>query len=157
MSLGRCYSRSSRRRSFARSEEGMAVLEFALIATPIILLLMGSIEFGLIFFGTSVLNGATDAGAQAGKATLPEVNVKDLIKQRAGGLFNPNNIGIAITAYPSIVALTSDTNGTPGTGTTRQFVKYDVTYSWNIITPVIKPFFTGGVYPMRSTSIVYND
>ncbi|MES2729101.1 MAG: TadE/TadG family type IV pilus assembly protein [Pseudomonadota bacterium] len=49
---------------FLRSDRGATAVEFALVAVPLMFLLIGIIEMSLMFAGMSILHGATNEGAR---------------------------------------------------------------------------------------------
>jgi Flp pilus assembly protein TadG len=61
---GRIRSFRSWTRRFLRHERGATAVEFALVATPFLALLLGIIELGLIFMGSVTLDNATQAAAR---------------------------------------------------------------------------------------------
>ncbi|MDX2205190.1 MAG: TadE/TadG family type IV pilus assembly protein [Hyphomicrobiaceae bacterium] len=50
--------------SFRRNEDGASLIEFSLVALPLLLLLMGTIEAGFVYWGRKELESATSAGAR---------------------------------------------------------------------------------------------
>lgn len=57
--------RKPRWRAFIRDENGVTAIEFALVLTPFLLMMMSIIEIGLLYFATVTLeNGATLAARQ---------------------------------------------------------------------------------------------
>ena len=50
--------------SLRRNDRGATMLEFSLVAFPIILLLMGTVEIGFIYWGQKELENATGTGAR---------------------------------------------------------------------------------------------
>src|SRR5579863_10421150 len=55
---------------WARRESGQSLLEFALVAPIVMLLMVGSIEIGRILYMTILVNNAARAGAQYGAQNL---------------------------------------------------------------------------------------
>ena len=51
-------------RSLRKNDRGATMLEFSLVAFPILLLLMGTYEMGFIYWGTKELENATGTGAR---------------------------------------------------------------------------------------------
>jgi len=51
-------------RRFGREGSGSAAIEFAIVAFPLILLLLAVLEVGLVYFATFALEGATAQGAR---------------------------------------------------------------------------------------------
>ena len=50
-------------RGFGRDRSGPSALEFALVAAPLILMLLALLEVGAVFFGNFILESATNWGA----------------------------------------------------------------------------------------------
>jgi len=50
--------------SLPRNDRGATMLEFSLVAFPILILLMGTLEIGFIYWGTKELENATGTGAR---------------------------------------------------------------------------------------------
>ena len=66
--------------------------------------------------------------------------------------------------YPATCTNYNDNNGVPGyqpnnigAGASSDLVQISVFYKWNILMPIMKPFFTGGVYNIQSTTVVKNE
>lgn len=55
---------TDRLRRFARAQRGATAIEFAIIATPFLMLMFGIIELGLVFMVSITLQNATDAAAR---------------------------------------------------------------------------------------------
>ena len=62
----------------AKSERGIAVVEFSLVLPLLLVFLIGTIEFGLLFYNKQVLTNATREAARAGTAHLTETQIKDI-------------------------------------------------------------------------------
>lgn len=54
----------SRRRSFLRDRSGANAVEFALLSVPLLMVLMGTFEFGRMYWAQHVLNEIAAAGAR---------------------------------------------------------------------------------------------
>ena len=108
---------------FKRDRRGAAMVEFALIAPVLVLLLFALMEYGWMFFRVSQVNGAARHGVRAAvrpDATTTEVNnAVDLIMNQAGfassaytvqiGSLNAaigGNVSVTVTLPYSKVALT---------------------------------------------------
>lgn len=61
------------------AECGAAVVEFALVLPLLILLMMGIIEFGLLFYNKQVLTNASREGARAGIAHATETEIETIV------------------------------------------------------------------------------
>ncbi len=95
------------RKSFIRNTEGVTAIEFAIIAPVFILVLMGIIEFSLVMFTSSVIEGATAASGRYGKTgyTAPYTSRQEqiiaTITSKTAGLLDPDKITITTTVYPA--------------------------------------------------------
>jgi len=69
---------------FKRNKSGASALEFALVAGPLILLLLAIIQVGIVFFSNFVLEGAVDRGARlirTGQAQTGKFNAGEFKKE----------------------------------------------------------------------------
>jgi Flp pilus assembly protein TadG len=90
---------------FRQDREGTAIIEFAIVAPMLFLLLIGIIEVGLIFFTTIVLEGATNIGSRIGRTgyTPTGMTREDYIRSQivsfSGGYLDPADLQIDMLAY----------------------------------------------------------
>src|SRR3954454_22541771 len=75
-------------RARARSEEGAAAVEFALIVGVLAMLIFGMLQFGLAFFQLQNLRAATREGARIGAVdgTVSDITAR---VQQASGISTP--------------------------------------------------------------------
>ena len=59
-------------------ERGAALVELAIVLPLLLLILVGIIEFGLLFYNQQVLTNSSREGARAGIAHLSESDIKDI-------------------------------------------------------------------------------
>lgn len=95
----------SREPSFARNQDGITAVEFALIAPVFLVMLMGIVEFSLIMFASVALESATNNTARLGKTgyvppglTRSEAIIAN-VKDKTSGLLDPDKITISQKAY----------------------------------------------------------
>ncbi|NBO18658.1 MAG: pilus assembly protein [Proteobacteria bacterium] len=94
-------------RRFIRQQEGATIIEFAVVAPVLFLMLAGIIELGLILFTTSALEGATNVGARIGKTGFTsgglsrEDYIRSEIVRLTGGFLNTSQLNISILSYSS--------------------------------------------------------
>ena len=90
----------STRRPVRRSEEGQAMVEFALVLPILLLLVMGIIQFGVLFNNYVTLTDGVRAGARqaAVSRSLPDpvTPAKNRVKSSAAGL-DGNKLEITVT------------------------------------------------------------
>jgi Flp pilus assembly protein TadG len=85
---------------------GASLIEFAIVAPVLFLFLIGFIEFAMIAFTNSVLEGATNIGSRIGRTGFTEGiaredYIRNEIQRLSGGFLDVNRIDINILAYDS--------------------------------------------------------
>lgn len=60
-------------------ERGTALVEFAIVLPLLVLIFVGIIEFGLLFYNQQVLTNSSREGARAGIAHLDENEIKTIV------------------------------------------------------------------------------
>lgn len=106
-----------------RDKQGQALVELALVLPLLILLIMGTMEFGRIFHSYLLITNASREGARAGIISETDTQIKTKVKDVTATL-GLTDTQITITPAPS-----SRARGVPLTVT--------VNYSLNLITPVL--------------------
>lgn len=143
---------------------GATAVEFALIAPMLFLLIFGTIEYGLIMFTSSVIEGGTANAARtaktgAGKSTAAneavrasqdKKRIEDLIMSRGANFLDRNKLQVIVTPQSS----PTNTVGEAG-----EMVTYSATYTWDILTPIMRQFFGNdeGQVLLSAVTIVYNE
>jgi Flp pilus assembly protein TadG len=145
-------------RSAARA--GSAALEFAMIAPVFFVLLMGSIEVGVMFFGQFVLQSATNDAArlirtgQVASASMTAAQFRTVICNKISPVLAcDSNLQIDVDAfsnfstasYPS--PLKADKTLDPSLnsfapGGVCSVVLLRTFYTWTVVTPLLTPFMT---------------
>lgn len=129
---------SSRRGSFS--------LEFALLAVPFFLLLMGIVELSLMLGAQQLLENAAFNTSRLGKTgyvasgqdqtqTVGAILNRELSSY--GMLIDVTRVITTQTAYTSFGSAGSGIGGTSGYGTEEQIVAFTITYPWKIFTPLL--------------------
>lgn len=141
------------------SRKGSAAIEFAMVAPVLFLMLFGIIETGVIYFGTSALQNATDdAGrlVRTGQAAgWSEAQFKTQICSEMNGLLSAAtcsaNIQIDMrqyssftgASYPNVTNANGSINPTdlsyPSSLQACQVVLLRTFYPWSIMTPLMQP------------------
>jgi Flp pilus assembly protein TadG len=163
--------------SIARDRSGTVAIEFALLAIPLFLLLFGILETGLIFFGSSALEKATADAArlvrtgQVQAANMTAAQYHDYICGQVSVLLScgtnlqvdveafSNFNGVAISDPIQNGALDPNLNNF-NVGVAGNVVLVRTFYTWDILTPILKPFFAnlaGGQRLLTSTAAFRNE
>lgn len=139
---------------YRRGQRGSAAVEMALVAPVVLLLLMGIIEFSLIFFSTLTMQYAVREGARyaiTGRsdkdpATANQQRYKAVmqtIETNSMGIFKTVNPTVSVNgkSYASASVYSANMFGGPG-----DIVVLRLDCTWPITTPLISAFFPGGKY-----------
>lgn len=155
-------------RSLRRNDRGATMLEFSLVAFPLLMLLMGTVEIGFIYWGTKELENATGTGArfvrtgQAQQANWSSADLKAEICRRTSLLYDcTNKLRIDVVSAPSFAAfapvspvdssgqLMSDASFSYAPGGRNDVALVRTFYSW--------PRLLGGSHLMRAAVPVRNE
>lgn len=155
--------------SMRKNREGATAIEFALVAPVLFLFMFGTIEFGLIMFASSIVEGGTANAARlaktgvgrstnenpAARASEDMARIRSLILARGGNLLDPAKLDVVM--QPESVETNPDAFNT--TGGAGEMVTYTSTYRWNVLTPIMRQFFgdDSGLLELRSVTVVYNE
>ncbi|MEZ5690381.1 MAG: TadE/TadG family type IV pilus assembly protein [Rickettsiales bacterium] len=107
-------STNNKTRKFYSDRSGTTAVEFALIAPVFLLMLTGLVEFSLVMFVSSVMEGATAAGSRYGKTgyTIEGITrqqqIVNTVALRTTGLLDPENITVNTTVYPSFESISQE-------------------------------------------------
>lgn len=147
-----------------RQQCGATIVEFALIAPVVLLLLFGIIEFSLMMFVSSIIEGSTSniarmskTGAERSTAATPQARaaedsarLRQIIIERGQGVIKDENLFVQTRPRSSH----NNTVGDAG-----ELVVYTVRYEWGIMTPFMGPLLGDeqGVFGISSTTAVVNE
>jgi Flp pilus assembly protein TadG len=145
-----------RLRRFARAQRGATAIEFAIIATPFLMLMFGIIELGLVFMVSITLQNATDAAARkirTGEFQTSASNTKDDFKTLvcgnmswlSGGCSSALTVDVQTLANFTTLSTTGQTDPTTfnanntcwSSGQPGDIVLVRTYYQWNIFTPLL--------------------
>jgi Flp pilus assembly protein TadG len=146
-------------------ERGAAVVEFAIVASVYLLVLIAIIEFGVMFWASLTMQYAVREGAryaitgQAEPASTRYQSVINKIQVSSMGLWGKVSPVITVridngapASYPNSSDYTAGMFGTAG-----QIVVLQVDCKWPLLTPLIQPFFTGGQYRFSVAATMRNE
>jgi Flp pilus assembly protein TadG len=140
-----------------RSSRGATLVEAA-IMTPLLLLLTFSIvDFACLFYVYLALeNGASQATryavtGQVISGQTREDSIKAAMRQATPTLTLDDSMFSFSHLPPGATAWVG------GTGAENDIGKVTITYPWSLMTPLIRPFFTGGQITIRVESAMKNE
>ncbi|HEY1961631.1 MAG TPA: TadE/TadG family type IV pilus assembly protein [Rhizomicrobium sp.] len=154
------------------------MVEFSLIAIPFFMLLFGILEAGLIFFGNCILETATEDAArlirtgQAQAANMTATQFHDYICGKVTPILScSSNLQVDVEAYSGFggMSIPSPIDGTGhlnaalnnyNVGGSGSIVLVRTFYTWDIITPLLRPFFanlSGGQRLLTSAATFRNE
>jgi Flp pilus assembly protein TadG len=157
-----------------RKKSGQTTVELALAVLLLFGLLFAIIDLGVLFFVNLTMQHAVRAGtryAVTGQSDLDPNGGTDrraaliqAIKDSSYGFYdknlhNPKDPTVKVIT-PISGAFTNYTGGTLQTGTPGQpndIIVVSLTYTWPLMTPVLKPFFPSGLYTFTVKSTMRNE
>jgi Flp pilus assembly protein TadG len=146
-------------KAMARDNRASVIVEFSLIAIPFFMLLFGVLEAGLIFFGNSMLEKATEDAArlvrtgQAQASSMTATQFHDYICTQISPVLSCNgNLQVDVESFNGFGSVTIpnpiDSSGNLNSGLNNYsvggsgaIVLVRTFYTWDIITPLLRPFF----------------
>lgn len=160
-------------RHFIANTQAVTSIEYAFLAPIMFLMMLGLTELGMVAYAQTALEGATAYAARVGKTGFAksgktrEEYIVDEVVRLTHGLLNEEKIkqGIRVRKYstfsdisfvdpvcpPSTPACNPNDFGAGG-----DVVLYEVTYPWQIVTPLISAFFPNP-YQIRAITAVRNE
>lgn len=157
------------RRALARDRRGHVIVEFALVAPMIALLLLATVEAG-IQFGTGLLLdsaardasrfGVTGATAPPGMANPPAdrmLAIRRIVLDRGAGMFRDERLSLSVTAFGSFAALAQPANGVAGAGNRGDVVLYELRYRQPVLTPLPALALGRAEFTHVATALVRNE
>ena len=151
-------------RRFVAERDGVAAVEFALIAPAFILLLFGALEVMMIMFTLSLAEGGLREAARFGVTgqELDQVErqkkILRIVEDHTHGLIEVSEANVTMTIYPDFTGDDTGIEGTPGAGASNDVVFYQLNYEWEYMTPVFAVFAgLGNSLEMSATVAVRNE
>lgn len=149
---------------YRRRQDGSAAVEMAFIAPVVLLLMMGIIEFSLVFFSTLTMQYAVREGARyavTGRTDRDPATSNQLRYRAVVKTMTDSSMGIFTTVNPVVSvngktyassAYSADMFGGPG-----DIVVLRLDCVWPISTPLISAFFPGGKYTFAVAATMQNE
>lgn len=149
-----------------RRNKGQATVEFALAVIVFFMFLLTIIDLGVMLFVHQTMQNAVRGGARlavTGKnaGTDRLTPMIDEIKKQAFGFYEKNSpVRAPVVSRQSLTAAFGNYSGTPITGNpgnASEIITVRLDYSWPLLTPFLKRFFTGGKYSFTAKATVLNE
>ena len=126
----------------ARAVTGATMVEFALVATLLLTVLFGTLDFGWAFFAnTSIANGAREGARKAIVCTSCDAAIRQRVRDTTPGLALPDS-NILISYH---------------TDSGTKYVTVTVTYNYTPLTPFVSRFFPSGSLTLTGKSTMYDE
>ena len=125
-------------RAILKKKRGQAIVEFALILPVFILILLGIMEFGLVFHQYLVVTAASREGARVAALGGSEAETLTMVNTSAAS-FNSGQLSTTIT---------------PANRVKGQTVSVQVTNPVTIRAPLIAQVFPQNPFPVTGTTIM---
>ncbi|MDD3850658.1 MAG: TadE/TadG family type IV pilus assembly protein [Firmicutes bacterium] len=122
-----------------RDSGGQALVETALVIPLLLLLLMGIIQFGLIFNTDFILTNASRAGARAAMLGKSDTEIETIVEGAVAGL--------------DTAKLTVDTTPSEGSRSYGDPVTVEVRYQLDLIVPLFDGILTDPMHLKASTTM----
>lgn len=118
--LFRCFERF-RRRSLRRNEDGVTIIEFALVGPIFFLLIGATIETALVFFASATLDNAVLESSRLLRTGQSEYidsqsNYRDALCGHLYGIFNCNELRVSVRTLSDFNSFTTTDPIDPNTG-----------------------------------------
>jgi Flp pilus assembly protein TadG len=144
-------------RRLLKSSRGTNLLETALILPLLLLITFSIVEFGAMFYSYLALeNGVSQAtrygitGATTGTLSRQD-SIKAAMRDATPTLTIPDS-AFAFNYLPQGGSTWLSGPGGPG-----DIEKVTVSYTWDFMTPLLRPFFTNGQLQMQVSSSMKNE
>jgi Flp pilus assembly protein TadG len=144
-------------RTRLRSARGAQMIEAAVITPLLLLLTFGIVEFGALFYVyLSLQNGVSQATRYAITGqTNPDSTRAESIKARMRQATPTLTLDDGMFTFEHMTP--GSTNWTAGVGGPNDIEKVTVTYTWDIMTPLMRPFFEDGQIQFRAEAAMKNE
>jgi len=147
-----------------RSERGNSMIETALILPLLLLLTFSIVDFASLFYAyLAIENGVSQATRLAitGAAVADPSNPSQSLSRQDAIMYTFRQATPTLTIPDSAFSFAhmpaGGTSWVAGVGGPGDVEKVTVTYSWSLLTPVIRPFFQNGQFTMQVESAMKNE
>jgi Flp pilus assembly protein TadG len=147
-----------------RRNSGQTLVEFALTAILFFMTLFTIMDFAMMFYVNQTMQHAVRSGSRLAVIN-PDAGCRAQIianiRTQSMGYYdkNVNSTKDPVISVQTLGGSYSNISGTPVSdcGTWQQPVTVSLTYSWPVLTPFLRPLFTGGNYTFTVKATVVNE
>lgn len=152
-----------------RNVRGQATLEFALAALLFFSLLFAIMDLGILFYVNLTMQHAVREGTRYAVTGRHDLGLDrrtaliQKIKDQSMGLYDKNLYPLKDPTIKVIDTSKTFNNYTSGTvqtgnpGAVDETIVVSLTYTWPLLTPLLKPFFKDGTYTFTARSTMKNE
>jgi Flp pilus assembly protein TadG len=150
------------------NKKGTTAVEFAMVLSLFVLLILGIVDFGFYFFIQHTLQFATREGTRLaltgqqltdskGNFISREASIVNTIKGYASVAVDPEQLNINIFRVGSDYSDPNDWNKQVNAGSPGAYMRVRTTYTYAFLTPVIGAFFPRGNILVQAESTYRNE
>lgn len=147
--------RSYRRGAPSASSKGQSMVEFALVAPLILLLVFGIVDMGRVFFAKMTLQNAVLQAARYAVTGNHEANDSGLMSRVSS--IQHVAAGAAMGLDISQISISSAIGGAGNAGGPGDMITISVAADVHLLTPMIAQFFPHGVYHFTVSTTMKNE
>lgn len=150
-------SASKKKHGFTRSERGQSLVELAVSLPVILLLLLGTFDFGMAIFSVSILRDAAQEGAlygsfNPGNQAAIESRARNISPRTNGGLFSsPVELRNTTLVKVDIQTLGDPCQGVRTNGAANS-IRVSVSYGYKLLFPFGNDILASGAIPLAATA-----
>jgi hypothetical protein len=152
------------------NKKGQILVEFALVSLFVFIpLLFACMDLGIMFYVNLTMQQAVRQGTryavtgQSDLGTDRRSALIQVVRNNSNGLYDKNlhdpkdpQISV-IKASQVTFSIYSGTPRSGDPGEPNDIIVVSLTYTWQLLTPILKPFFPGGVYTFTVKSTMQNE
>lgn len=130
------------------SQRGQSLVEFALVLSVLVILLLGLLDLGRLFYAYVGITGATAEGSAHGAriARDPTLTYQELVSEIETRTVEATEGLVQIEADQVTVAPDEITESS-------ESITVTVTYDFELITPLVRSIVSDGVLPLRAVAV----
>lgn len=143
-------------------EKGASLIEFAIVFPILLMILLSTLELGIMLAIKVNLQSCTMAGAHYGSSgaytsgSTRTASATNAMNNGVSGILDPSNLSITIRSFPSFLIASLGGSGSPGTGNPKEVGKYKMEYSYSPASPLVASVF-GATKSLQATTYVKNE